>query len=37
MNKSELLKWLQEEDQQWEALLDQIGEARMNQGGVNGD
>ena len=37
MNKSELLKWLQEEDRQWEALLDQIGEARMDQPGVNGD
>jgi hypothetical protein len=37
MNKSELLNWLQEEYQQWEALLDQIGEARMDQPGVNGD
>jgi hypothetical protein len=37
MNKSELLDWLQEEYQQWEALLDRIGPARMNQPGVNGD
>ena len=37
MNKSELLGWLQEEYQQWEALLDQIGLARMDQPGVNGD
>ena len=37
MNKSELLNWLQEEYQQWEALLDQIGPARMDQPGVNGD
>lgn len=36
MTKSELLKWLQEEDQQWEAFLDQIGPARMNQPGVAG-
>ena len=37
MNKSELLKWLQEEYRQWEAFLDQIGPARMDQPGVNGD
>ena len=37
MNKSELLHWLQEEYQQWQALLDQIGPARMDQSGVNGD
>src|SRR5215213_5034849 len=37
MKKSELLKWLQDEYRQWEALLDQIGEARMDQPGVNGD
>lgn len=36
MTKSELLKWLQEEDQQWEAFLDQIGPARMDQPGVAG-
>lgn len=37
MKKSELLNWLREEYQQWEALLDQIGPARMDQPGVNGD
>jgi hypothetical protein len=37
MRKSELLNWLQEEYQQWEAFLDQIGPARMDQSGVNGD
>ena len=37
MKKSELLHWLQEENRQWEALLDQIGPARMDQPGVNGD
>ena len=37
MNKSELLNWLQEEYQQWEALLDQIRPERMEQPGVNGD
>lgn len=37
MNTSELLKWLQEEYQQWEALLEQIGPERMEQPGVNGD
>ena len=37
MKKSELLNWLQEEYQQWEAFLDQIGPARMDQPGVNGD
>jgi hypothetical protein len=36
MNKSELLDWLLVEYQQWEAFLDRIGEARMDQGGVNG-
>jgi hypothetical protein len=36
MNKPELLHWLQEEHQQWEAFLDQIGPARMEQAGVNG-
>jgi hypothetical protein len=36
MKKSELLNWLQEEYQEWEALLDQIGPARMEQPGVNG-
>ncbi len=37
MQKSELLNWLQEEYQQWETLLKQIGPARMDQPGVNGD
>jgi hypothetical protein len=37
MEKSELLNWLQEEYQGWEALLDQIGPTRMDQPGVNGD
>lgn len=36
MKKSELLKGLKEEYQQWEALLDQIGPARMDQSGVTG-
>jgi hypothetical protein len=36
MNKSELLNWLQEEHQQWEALLNQVGPSRMAQAGVNG-
>ena len=37
MNKPELLNWLQEEYQQWEALLEQIGPTRMDQPGVSGD
>jgi hypothetical protein len=37
MNKSELLNWLQENYQQWEVFLDQIGPMRMDQPGVNGD
>ena len=37
MKKPELLKWLQEEYQQWEAFLDQIDPALMDQPGVNGD
>ena len=36
MTKSELLHGLQEEYQQWEVLLDQIGPARMEQPGVTG-
>src|SRR4051812_3371624 len=36
MNKPELLQWLQMQNQQWEALLDQIGEQRMDAGGVAG-
>lgn len=34
MSKSELLNWLQEEYQQWEMLLKQIGSERMDQPGV---
>jgi hypothetical protein len=37
MNKSELLSGLREENQQWEALLNQIGEARMDLPGVAAD
>lgn len=37
MEKSELLNWLEEQHQNWEALLDQIGPASMDQPGVNGD
>lgn len=37
MDKSELVEWLQEENQQWETLLEEIGSARMDQAGVNGD
>jgi len=36
MNKSELLNWLQEENQQWQAFLDQIDPALMDQPGVAG-
>jgi hypothetical protein len=36
MNKSELLSWLQQEYRRWETLLEQIGPARMDQPGVNG-
>lgn len=34
MNKSELLTWLREENRQWEALLQEIGPARLEQPGV---
>ena len=37
MKKAELLNWLQEEYQQWQAFLDEIGLERMEQPGVNGD
>lgn len=37
MNKSELLDALQRQDQEWQTLIDQIGTARMEQPGVNGD
>lgn len=36
MKKSELLHWLQTEYQQWEAFLEQIDPARMDQPGVAG-
>jgi hypothetical protein len=36
MNKAELMRGLQEEYQTWQALLDQIGPARMDQPGVAG-
>lgn len=36
MNKSELIDWLQQEYRQWQALLDQVGEARMEHAGING-
>ncbi len=37
MTKSDLRKWLQNEYEQWQALLDEIGAARMESPGVNGD
>ena len=37
MQKAELLNGLQAEYQQWAALLDEIGPARMDQPGVTGD
>jgi hypothetical protein len=37
MKKTELLNLLQEKYRQWDAFLDQIGRARMDQPGVNGD
>ncbi len=37
MNKSELLNGVQEEYRQWEALLNQIGETRMDQPGAAAD
>ncbi len=36
MKKQKLLNWLKDEQQQWEALLDQIGPAQMDQPGVTG-
>jgi hypothetical protein len=36
MNKFGLLNWLEQEYQNWEILLDQIGQARLDQPGVNG-
>ncbi len=37
MQKAELLDWLQTAYQQWAALIAEIGPARMDQPGVNGD
>jgi hypothetical protein len=37
MMKSDLLKWLQYEYQEWQVLLDQIDQARWERPGVNGD
>ena len=37
MNKSELVNWFQDRYGQWEALLDEIGLARMEQPGVTSD
>jgi hypothetical protein len=37
MKKAELLSWLQGKYAEWEELLAQIGEERMDRGGVNGD
>ena len=37
MNKSELLHGVREEYRQWEALLNQIGETRMDQPGAAAD
>jgi hypothetical protein len=36
MTKTELLNWLREQYRQWEAFLEQIGPARMDQRGVAG-
>ncbi len=35
MNKSEFISWLQEEYQQWQALLERVDLAQMAQVGVN--
>ncbi|MFN8446890.1 MAG: ClbS/DfsB family four-helix bundle protein [Caldilineaceae bacterium] len=37
MNKTELIRWLEEEEQKWELILAAIGEQRMEQAGVNGE
>ncbi|MEJ2757958.1 MAG: ClbS/DfsB family four-helix bundle protein [Anaerolineales bacterium] len=37
MNKTELLDWLHEENRKWNAFLAEIGPARMELPGVNGD
>ncbi|MCB0126552.1 MAG: DinB family protein, partial [Caldilineaceae bacterium] len=36
MTKSDMLQWLEEAQQEWQALLDEVGLARMEQPGVNG-
>ncbi|NJL53973.1 ClbS/DfsB family four-helix bundle protein [bacterium] len=36
MNKSELMTWLREEHRKWEAFLDQIDPAHLEQSGVVG-
>jgi len=36
MKKSELLDWLRDEHRQWSALLEQVGAARLDRPGVNG-
>ncbi|MCA9969229.1 MAG: ClbS/DfsB family four-helix bundle protein [Anaerolineales bacterium] len=37
MQKAELLNWLQQAYQQWQAFLDEIPPGRMEQPGANGD
>jgi hypothetical protein len=37
MQKSDFVQWFHAEYQQWKTLLDQIGSARMEQRGANGD
>ena len=37
MNKTELVERLKARQQRWQGLLDEIGLARMDQAGVNGD
>jgi hypothetical protein len=36
VKKAELLHWLREKHQEWEGVLDEVGQARMEQPGVNG-
>ena len=36
MQKSDLVTWLERKNEQWEALLAQVGPARLRQPGVNG-
>jgi hypothetical protein len=37
MGKSEMVRWLKEENRKWDALMEEIGHGRMEQCGVNGD